>query len=215
MHKHAITLATLLAVGCAAEVDATTDDGEAPEVAVNEEELIVDHFWLGDDSSCPTASAHRTVQTVGGDIGGIDQEFGASVGTGSIGRTGCDGAFIVDYLMPPRGDNNNPGWTGAWMHAAWTRDVREAITTKELCEATWHTQKVYAYWTYKGVPRRKLLGTFSTVGEWNRFGCEMGVGEPPDFWISSSYEKIRYVSQMGFLWVSGLGQYAYMVTHWW
>lgn len=74
--------------------------------------------WQGDSDQCiSTSPPDVTIQTIGGDVGGISQEFGSETDTYS-GKVGCDGAFIIDYIMPAAGTNVNPGWDWAWIHVA-------------------------------------------------------------------------------------------------
>src|ERR1700674_442103 len=73
--------------------------------------------WQSDFSGCMGSSAAKTIQTIGGDVGGLNQEFGVVTPSYS-NHPGCDGAFVTDYLMPTSGTNVNPGWHWAWMHVA-------------------------------------------------------------------------------------------------
>jgi hypothetical protein len=196
-----IVLAALSAAGCINTVDqAVTDD-----VAGLAQALEVAPTWRGDLSGCHTAPADRTIRTLGGDEGGTGEEFGVrSSDDPNTGHRGCDGAYIVDFLLPERGTNTNPGWDAAWVNAY----LRNPPDNSMSCEDLWQNQKIYAYNVYQGERRIWLLGENSRVGEPI---CLLS-GDAPKWWVANGWEKLRIVSQLGRGDSWGIAQYLYMVT---
>jgi hypothetical protein len=163
--------------------------------------------WQGDSSDCiGTSPADATVKTIGGDIGGLNQEFGVTTPSYSF-HPGCTAAFIIDYIMPPQGTNLNPGWDWAWMHVA----SRVPNITPDLCGQLWTSLQVYGYWTYQGTAQQKLLLESYRRAHWTDNFCDFGL--PDDVWMSSAFSRVRAVSQHGAAFLPLQPHYSYFVTN--
>ena len=163
--------------------------------------------WLGDSSDCiGTTDVDVVIQTIGGDVGGISQEFGSETPS-YVGKPGCDAAYVIDYLMPAAGTNVNPGWDWAWIHVA----SRIENIDEDLCENLWTSLRVYGYWTFQGVAQEELLLESYRKGVWNGFACDFGF--PDNVWISSAYTRVRAVSQHGAAFLALQPHYSYFVTN--
>jgi hypothetical protein len=171
-----------------------------------EDELPMGTEWFGTYADCNTVAADTTIQTLGGDVAGIMQEFG-KVTPSYSGHPGCDFAYVVDYLMPAHLTNVNPGWDWAWIHVASRMDDLD----ESKCENSWTSLRVYAYWTFQGADQEKLLLESYRKGSWVGVGCDFGL--PDNVWMSSAYDRVRAVSQHG--WSIGANQphYSYFVTN--
>lgn len=200
-------LSALLA-GCASG-DVRGPDDDAANVGSTIAAITVPATWRGDSSGCLAAKADKVVQTVGGDIGGINQEFRtiAPMDPGT-GHPNCDGAYIVDFIMPTEG-NVNPGWHAAYLNGALNPPADGEPDPS--CTELWQNAKIYAYWTYNGEPKSTVVGETSKVGDEN---CNFG-GDVEFWWMSGSYLRVRIATQMGRGDSVGLSQLVYMVTSSW
>jgi hypothetical protein len=163
--------------------------------------------WQGDSSQCINAPADATIQTIGGDVGGLDQEWGKVTPSDYEGKNGCDKAYILDYLMPKYGTNLNPGWTWAWIHVA----SRMTGVDEAKCKEMWTSLKVYAYWTFQGVNHQEQLKESYRKGEWQSGTCLFGL--PDNIWMSSAYVRVRAATQHGWGLAQVQSHYSYFVTN--
>jgi hypothetical protein len=162
--------------------------------------------WIGDFSKCDKTQADATIQTIGGNVGGLNQEFG-KVTPNYSGHPGCDAAYVLDYLTPPLSTNNNPGWTWAWMHVA----SRVPNLTPDQCNQAWTSLRVYAFWKFQGAPQQQLVLESYRKAKWTGQFCDFGI--PDNVWISSAYERVRAVSQHGVGYIALQPHYSYFVTN--
>lgn len=162
--------------------------------------------WQGDFYNCISTAADSTIQTVGGDVGGISQEWGVETQGYSI-HAGCEAAYVIDYLMPAPGTNNNPGWDWAWIHVA----SRINGIDESLCNTLWTSLRVYAYWTFQGVPHEELKLETIRQAHWEGAFCDFGF--PDNVWMSSAYDRVRAVSQHGGGIIPLQPHYSYFVTN--
>lgn len=198
MHKPARTITAVTA----AIVTLTLLTAEGCDV-----ELTYGTEWQGDHSACNSVDADAIVETVGGNVGGIDQEFGKVAPSDYTGHDGCTRAYVVDYLMPTAGTNNNPGWDWAWIHVA----SRIGEMTESRCVESWTSLLVYGYWEFQGEPHEKLLLETYRKGEWVGNGC--GFGLPDNVWMSSAYTRVRAAAQHGYALSQIQPHYNYFVTN--
>jgi hypothetical protein len=146
--------------------------------------------FQGDSSKCISVKPDISIQIIGGDIGGLQQKFGAET-NGYSGHAGCDSAFVIDYLMPDRIDNTNPGWSWAWIHVASRLDPID----EGLSNTLWTSMQVYAYWEFQGVRHQELEFETYHKGQWT--GSHSEFGFPENRGLSSRWDRIRVVSQHG------------------
>jgi hypothetical protein len=163
--------------------------------------------WQGDASACATVTADAVIQTIGGDTGGLSQEFGKVTPPDYPGHEGCYRAFVLDYLMPTPGTNVNPGWDWAWMHVA----SRMPGIDASKCLDMWTSLRVYAYWTYNGVPQQKMILETYRKGKPAGDTCDFGL--PDNVWMSSAYVRVRAASQHGWALAQTQPHYSYFVTN--
>jgi hypothetical protein len=198
-------LMTVIWLSACAVDDRAAEDG----VAGLAQQVAVDPTWRGDSSECVNAPADAIVKTKGGDKGGVMQEFSTKAPRNpDVGHPGCDFAYVVDFIMPTDG-NTNPRWDGAWINAALTPP--RAGESDPACVELWQNQKVYAFWPYQGQERYMMLGENSKVGDPQ---CYFG-SDPPKWWMSAVYTRVRIVTQMGQGDTPGLAQYIYMRSCGW
>lgn len=162
--------------------------------------------WQGDSSACNSVPADAQIQTIGGNVGGISQEFG-KVTPDYQDKTGCTNSYVLDYLMPARGTNNNPGWDWAWIHVA--SRLPDMDGTK--CPETWTSLRVYGYWEFQGARHEKLLLETYRKGKWTGSNCDFGL--PDNVWMSSAYDRVRAASQHGYSLAALKPHYSYFVTN--
>jgi hypothetical protein len=163
--------------------------------------------WQGDASACNSAPADAVIQTIGGDKGGISQEWGKVTPSDYPGHDGCYKGYVLDYLMPAPGTNVNPGWDWAWIHVA----SRMSGLDQNKCPDMWTSLRVYGYWTFQGVAHEKLLLESYRKAKWNNGFCDFGL--PDNVWMSSAYTRVRAVSQHGWALAQIQPHYSYFVTN--
>jgi hypothetical protein len=144
--------------------------------------------WQGSSSACDTVEADATIQTLGDPY--LNKEYGV-VTPKYFGHTGCDYGFVTDYKMPAPLTNVNPGWHWAWIHVA----SRIPDITAAICNNSWTSLRVYAYWTFQNAPHEEMVLETYRKGSWTGSGCDFGL--PSNVWMSSVYTRVRAVSQHG------------------
>jgi hypothetical protein len=162
--------------------------------------------WQGDSSACISVGPDSVIQTLGGDVSGIFNEWGV-VTPAYQGKPGCDFAYVIDYLMPAPLTNVNPGWDWAWIHVA----SRIPNMTAEICNRSWTSLRVYAYWTFQGNPHQQMILETYRKGSWNGSDCDFGI--PDNVWMSSVYTRVRAASQHGDGVVALQPHYSYFATN--
>lgn len=160
--------------------------------------------WQGSYAKCDSVAADTVIQTIGDPT--IDKEYGA-VTPAYQGKPECDYGYVIDYKMPAPGTNVNPGWDWAYIHVA----SRIPDLTGAICNNSWTSLRVYAFWTFQGTAQEKLVLESYRKGSWNGSGCDFGI--PDNVWMSSAYARVRAVSQHGNGILKNQLHYSYFVTN--